>query len=259
MTALTQSTGTEPIVKVEELCKNFGHLEVLTCIEMEVQRGEVVVIFGRSGSGKSTLLRCINFLEDPSDGIIEVAGIRLSGGHRTRRKREQIRLLRHHVGMVFQQFNLFPHMTAIENVMEGPRTVKKVPEEQSRAEAMQLLERVGLAEKADVHPIRLSGGQQQRVAIARALAMHPDVMLFDEPTSALDPELTGEVLAVMKALSTDMHMTMIVVTHEMGFAREAADRMMFFHEGVILESGTPDQIFNHTQQAETRRFLDAVL
>ena len=259
MTVAEAMPGSAPIVKIEQLCKNFGDVDVLTCIDMEVQRGEVVVIFGRSGSGKSTLLRCINFLEDPSDGIIEVAGIRLSGGHRTRRKREQIRRLRHHVGMVFQQFNLFPHMTAVENVMEGPRTVKQVGEEQSRAEALELLARVGLADKADVHPIRLSGGQQQRVAIARALAMHPDVMLFDEPTSALDPELTGEVLAVMRSLSTDMHMTMLVVTHEMGFAREAADRMLFFHEGVILESGTPDEIFNHTRQAETRRFLDAVL
>ena len=259
MTAVEAMPDSPPIVRVEQLCKDFGEVEVLTCIDMAVSRGEVVVIFGRSGSGKSTLLRCINFLEDPSDGIIEVAGIRLSGGHRTRRKREQIRQLRHHVGMVFQQFNLFPHMTAVENVMEGPRTVKKLPEEQCRAEAEELLARVGLSDKADVHPIRLSGGQQQRVAIARALAMHPDVMLFDEPTSALDPELTGEVLAVMKALATDLHMTMIVVTHEMGFAREVADRMMFFHDGVILESGTPDEIFNHTRQAETRRFLDAVL
>ena len=161
--------------------------------------------------------------------------------------------------MVFQQFNLFPHMTVIGNVTEGPMTVKGLPKDQARATGMDLLAKVGLEEKADVYPIRLSGGQQQRVAIARALAMEPDVMLFDEPTSALDPELIGEVLAVMKSLATDLHMTMMVVTHEMGFAREVANRMMFFHEGVILEQGTPDEMINHTVHPETRTFLDAVL
>jgi len=226
---------------------------------MAVREGEVVVIFGRSGSGKSTLLRCINFLEDPTEGSVEVAGIRLEGGHRTRRKREQIRTLRLHAGMVFQQFNLFPHMTALQNVMEGPVTVKGLKADTVRPMATELLAKVGLADKADVHPIRLSGGQQQRVAIARSLAMEPDVMLFDEPTSALDPELIGDVLAVMKTLATDLHMTMMVVTHEMGFAREVANRMCFFHEGVILEEGTPDELFNHTQRPETRTFLDAVL
>jgi ABC-type polar amino acid transport system ATPase subunit len=226
---------------------------------MEVRAGEVVVIFGRSGSGKSTLLRCINFLEDPTEGTVEVAGIRLEGGHRTRGKREQIRTLRLHAGMVFQQFNLFPHMTALQNVMEGPMTVKGFKADLARPMAMGLLAKVGLADKADVHPIRLSGGQQQRVAIARSLAMEPDVMLFDEPTSALDPELIGDVLSVMKSLATDLHMTMMVVTHEMGFAREVANRMCFFHDGVILEEGTPDELFNHTQRAETRTFLDAVL
>ncbi len=249
----------EAVVRVEGLHKRFGDLEVLRGIDMEVDRGEVVVIFGRSGSGKSTLLRCVNFLEDPTAGAIEVAGIRLEGGHRTRRKREQIRRLRLHAGMVFQSFNLFPHMTALQNVMEGPVTAKGLKPDDVRPIAVDLLKKVGLADKADQHPIRLSGGQQQRVAIARALAMEPDVMLFDEPTSALDPELIGEVLAVMKSLATDLHMTMIVVTHEMGFAREVANRMMFFHDGVILEQGTPDELFDHTQNPETRTFLDAVL
>jgi ABC-type polar amino acid transport system ATPase subunit len=249
----------DAVVKVENLHKSFGGLEVLRGIDMEVRKGEVIVIFGRSGSGKSTLLRCVNFLEDPTSGSIEVAGIRLEGGHRTKKKREEIRQLRTHCGMVFQQFNLFPHMTAIANVMEGPVTVKGVEEKHARAVAMEVLRKVGLSDKAEEYPIRLSGGQQQRVAIARALAMEPDVMLFDEPTSALDPELIGEVLAVMTALATELHKTMIVVTHEMGFAREVADRMAFFHEGALLEEGTPDQIFQDTRFPETRRFLDAVL
>jgi ABC-type polar amino acid transport system ATPase subunit len=249
----------QPVVRTDDLHKYFGTLEVLKGINMEIERGEVVVIFGRSGSGKSTLLRCINFLEDPTYGSIEVAGIRLEGGHRTRHKREQIRQMRLHAGMVFQQFNLFPQMTTLHNVMEGPVTVKGMKADTVRPMALELLAKVGLADKANEYPIRLSGGQQQRVAIARALAMEPDVMLFDEPTSALDPELIGEVLSVMKSLATEMHMTMMVVTHEMGFAREVANRMMFFHEGVILEQGSPDQMFNHTQFPETRKFLDAVL
>jgi ABC-type polar amino acid transport system ATPase subunit len=247
------------VVRVENLHKSFGHLEVLRGIDMDVEQGEVVVIFGRSGSGKSTLLRCVNFLEDPTDGTVEVAGVRLGGGHRTRAKREAIRKLRMHAGMVFQQFNLFPHMTAIQNVMEGPVTVKGMKPEAAKPLAMNFLEMVGLAEKAEEYPIRLSGGQQQRVAIARALAMEPDVMLFDEPTSALDPELISEVLNVMRSLATEMHMTMIVVTHEMGFAREVANRMLFFHEGVILEQGTPTEIFENTKFPETQKFLDAVL
>ncbi len=251
--------STEPVVRVENLHKYFGTLEVLKGINMEVHRGEVVVIFGRSGSGKSTLLRCVNFLEDPTYGVIEVSGIRLEGGHRTRHKREQIRQLRIHAGMVFQQFNLFPNMTALQNVMEGPVTVKGMKTDSVRPMALELLAKVGLDDKADQYPIRLSGGQQQRVAIARALAMEPDVMLFDEPTSALDPELIGEVLSVMRALATDMHMTMVVVTHEMGFAREVANRLCFFHEGVILEEGTPDELFNNTREPETKKFLDAVL
>ena len=256
---MTPEPNGGPVVKVEGLHKSFGDLEVLRGIDMEVGKGQVIVIFGRSGSGKSTLLRCVNFLEDPTVGTIEVSGIRLEGGHRTRHKREQIRTLRTHCGMVFQQFNLFPHMTAIQNVMEGPVTVKGLEERQARAIAREVLGKVGLADKAEEYPIRLSGGQQQRVAIARALAMEPDVMLFDEPTSALDPELIGEVLSVMTSLATELHMTMMVVTHEMGFAREVADRMAFFHEGVILEEGTPEEIFDATKYPETRRFLDAVL
>jgi ABC-type polar amino acid transport system ATPase subunit len=249
----------EPVVRVEALHKYFGPLEVLKGIDMVVDRGEVVVIFGRSGSGKSTLLRCINFLEDPTHGTIEVAGVRLEGGYRTRRKREEIRQIRLRAGMVFQQFNLFPNMTALQNVMEGPVTAKGQKPDEVRPMASELLARVGLADKAQEYPIRLSGGQQQRVAIARALAMHPDVMLFDEPTSALDPELIGEVLSVMRSLATELHMTMMVVTHEMGFAREVANRMCFFHDGVILEEGTPDEIFDHTREPETKKFLDAVL
>ena len=249
----------QAVVRVEDLHKRFGDLEVLRGIDLEVDQAEVVVIFGRSGSGKSTLLRCVNFLEDPTSGTIEVDGIRLQGGHRNREKRERIRQLRIRAGMVFQQFNLFPHITALQNVMEGPVTVKGMSETDARAVGTELLAKVGLADKADQHPIRLSGGQQQRVAIARALAMEPKVMLFDEPTSALDPELIGEVLSVMRSLSTDMHMTMMVVTHEMGFAREVANRMVFFHDGVILEQGTPDALINHPQQPETKRFIDAVL
>jgi polar amino acid transport system ATP-binding protein len=237
----------------------------------------VIVVFGRSGSGKSTLLRCVNFLEDPTAGFVEIAGHRMGGGHRTRRKREQIRQVRLRVGMVFQQFNLFPHMTAVENVMSGPLALRRkdhrllserlgdlagrtgLDESKVRRRALQLLAEVGVADKADEHPIRLSGGQQQRVAIARALAMQPDVMLFDEPTSALDPELTGEVLAVMRRLATELHMPMLVVTHEMGFAREVAHRMAFVHEGVILEEGPPAELFAGTRHVETKKFLEAIL
>jgi ABC-type polar amino acid transport system ATPase subunit len=255
---VTRQNG-EVVLRVEGLHKSFGHLEVLKGVDMEVGKGEVVVIFGRSGSGKSTLLRCINFLEEPTQGTIQVGDIRLHGGHRTKQQRDHIRSLRIRTGMVFQQFNLFPHLTTLQNVIEGPVTVLGMPEAEARSTGLTLLVKVGLADKADEYPIRLSGGQQQRVAIARALAMEPDVLLFDEPTSALDPELIGEVLTVMKSLATDLNKTMIVVTHEMGFAREVANRMMFFHEGVILEEGSPDQLFNHTQNRETRTFLDAVL
>ncbi|MEZ5191595.1 MAG: amino acid ABC transporter ATP-binding protein [Nocardioides sp.] len=247
------------VVRCRNVHKRFGELEVLKGVDLDLHKGEVIVIFGRSGSGKSTPLRCVNFLEDPTEGTIEAAGMSLTGGHRTSCKRSQIRQPRLKVGMVFQQFNLFPHMTVMENLMVAPLLVKGTDKAELRTRCLGLLDQVGLAEKADEHPIRLSGGQQQRVAIARALAMKPEVMLFDEPTSALDPELTGEVLNVMKQLATEMHMPMMVVTHEMGFAREVSDRMCFFHEGVILEQGPPEQIFGSTQNAETRKFLDAVL
>jgi ABC-type polar amino acid transport system ATPase subunit len=251
--------NSEVVVRCRNIHKSFGPLEVLKGVDMDLHRGEVVVIFGRSGSGKSTLLRCVNFLEDPTSGTIEAAGLTLTGGHRTRHKRKQIRQLRLKVGMVFQQFNLFPQMTVLENLMAAPLLVKGTDKKELKQRCLALLDQVGLADKADQHPIRLSGGQQQRVAIARALAMQPEVMLFDEPTSALDPELTGEVLTVMKSLARDLHMPMMVVTHEMGFAREVSDRMAFFHEGRILEQGPPEQIFNHTQHPETRAFLEAVL
>ncbi|HEU4527594.1 MAG TPA: amino acid ABC transporter ATP-binding protein [Actinomycetota bacterium] len=247
------------VLRVTDLHKTFGQLEVLRGINLAVHRGEVVVIFGRSGSGKSTLLRCVNFLEEPTEGTIEVAGIRIEVGHRTHHKREEIRQLRIRAGMVFQDFQLFPHMSTLRNVMEGPVTVKKKSEDEARGLAMYFLERVGMADKAEEFPIRLSGGQKQRVAIARALAMEPEVMLFDEPTSALDPELIGEVLEVMKSLSTELHMTMIVVTHEMGFAREVANRVCFFHEGVILEEGPPEEVLVNPRSPETKRFIDAVL
>jgi ABC-type polar amino acid transport system ATPase subunit len=250
---------TPPVVSVSGLHKRFGDLEVLKGIDMDIDAGEVVVVFGRSGSGKSTFLRCINFLEDPDQGTVEVAGISVSAGLPTRRRRREIRKLRTHCGMVLQQFNLFPQMTVLDNVMEAPLRVKGENASEVRERAIQLLDDVGLADKADQHPIRLSGGQQQRVAIARALAMRPEVMLFDEPTSALDPELIHEVLAVMKRLADAHSTTMIVVTHEMGFAREVANRMCFFHDGVILEQGTPDQMFNSPEQPETRRFLEAVI
>jgi len=251
---------TPPILRVSHLGKSFGGHEVLKGIDLEVETGEVVVVFGRSGSGKSTLLRCINFLEEPTTGTIEVDGISLAGGgHRTKAKRDRIRKLRVSTGMVFQSFNLFPHMTALDNIAEGPRTVLKRPDAEATAAAHELLEVVGLPEKAGQYPIQLSGGQQQRVAIARALAMNPKVMLFDEPTSALDPELTGEVLAVMRRLSTELGITMLVVTHEMGFAREVAARMVFVHEGSIIEQGPPAELLTNPQRPETRAFLDAVL
>jgi ABC-type polar amino acid transport system ATPase subunit len=246
------------VVRIENLHKSFGNLEVVKGVDMEVRRGEVVVIFGRSGSGKSTVLRCVNFIEDPTEGTIEVAGIKLGGGYRTSRKQEQIRKLRLHVGMVFQQFNLFPHLTALENCMLAQRTVLRRSAPEARAKAQANLEKVGLGDRGASHPAQLSGGQQQRVAIARALSMDPELMLFDEPTSALDPELVGDVLAVMRQLA-DEGMTMMVVTHEMAFARDVADRMAFFHQGKILEEGPPSELVNNPKYDETRSFLNAVL
>jgi len=221
------------VVKVEGLQKYFGKLHVLKGVDMDVRAGEVVVIFGRSGSGKSTLLRCVNFLEDPTHGSIEVAGIKLEGGHRTKNKREQIRKLRTHCGMVFQQFNLFPHMTVIENVIEAPIRVKKQPEKHAQALGLALLEKVGLADKADQHPIRLSGGQQQRVAIARALINDPKLMLADEPTGNLDTKTSEEVMGVFQRLNDDGK-TVLVITHETDIS-EYARRIVVFRDGRIVE------------------------
>jgi polar amino acid transport system ATP-binding protein len=248
----------EPIVRVENLHKSFGSLEVLKGINLEVKPREVVCLIGRSGSGKSTLLRCINFLEEPTAGVISVAGITVPAGERTSEHRRHIIELREQAGMVFQSFNLFPHKTVIENLIEAPIIVKGMKREVVIPIAEELLAKVGLSEKRDVYPSKLSGGQQQRVAIARALTMQPQVMLFDEPTSALDPELIGEVLEVMRNLAKD-GMTMIVVTHEMGFAREVADRVIFMDTGVFVEEGPPEQCLANPKDERTRRFLERFL
>ena len=246
------------ILRVSHLDKYFGDHHVVKDCTLHVHHGEVVVLFGRSGSGKSTLLRCINFLEEPTAGIIEVDGIRLEAGPNLRARREQIRQIRLRAGMVFQEFNLFPHLTVLQNVCEAPVTVKGQKRREIEPFALELLDKVGLAEKRDEYPIRLSGGQKQRVAIARALAMKPKVMMFDEPTSALDPELIGGVLEAMRDLARD-GMTMIVVTHEMGFAREVANRMVFIHEGEIIEEGRPADMITNARDPRCRRFLEAVL
>ncbi len=239
-------------VKVENLKKNFGSLEVLKNINLEVKEGEVVCLIGPSGSGKSTFLRCLNKLEEPTDGVVIVDDYDLMA------KTSDINKIRENIGMVFQQFNLFPHLTVLKNIMLAPVDRKRMTKEQAEEKAKKLLDRVGLLEKADVYPASLSGGQQQRVAIARALAMEPDIMLFDEPTSALDPEMVGEVLEVMKKLAAD-GMTMIVVTHEMGFAREVADRVIFMDGGYIVEEGTPEEVFGNPQNKRTQDFLNKVL
>ena len=239
-------------VKVTGLHKSFGKLDVLCGIDLCVNEGEVVCLIGPSGSGKSTLLRCLNRIEESTAGEIIVDGYRISD------KKTNINNVRENIGMVFQQFNLFAHMTVIKNIMYAPVTLKKMSKEEAKTRAMELLQRVGLADKADAYPHQLSGGQKQRVAIARALAMNPDIMLFDEPTSALDPEMVGEVLQVMKELAAD-GMTMIVVTHEMGFAREVADRVIFMSDGVIVEEGAPEQIFDNPQADRTKEFLKCVL
>jgi ABC-type polar amino acid transport system ATPase subunit len=243
-------------VRVSRLDKYFGRLHVLKDISFTVEAAEVICIIGRSGSGKSTLLRCINFLEHPDHGTVEVDDVVVEANGRGRAYRQQIHNLRLKTGMVFQSFNLFPHMTTLENVIEGPVTVKGMDKTQAVELGRHNLERVGLLNKRDEYPSRLSGGQQQRVAIARALAMQPQVMLFDEPTSALDPELIGEVLAVMQQLVKD-GMTMLIVTHEMGFAREFAHRIMYLDEGRFVESGPPAQIFDNAQDERTRVFLSA--
>ncbi len=240
-----------PIVRIENLHKRYGDNEVLKGVSLEVDKGEVVVIIGPSGTGKSTLLRCINLLSRPDSGRVWVEDEEVTAPH------TDINKIRAKVGMVFQDFNLFAHLTALKNVMAGPVWVKKMPKEEARELAMEELRRVGLADKADAYPGQLSGGQKQRVAIARALAMNPTVMLFDEPTSALDPELIGEVLAVMKDLARE-HMTMIVVTHEMGFAKEVSNRIIFMEKGVIVEEGPPEQLFYAPQQERTRQFLGKI-
>ncbi len=240
------------MVKVSHIHKHFGRLHVLDDLSLEVARGEVVVVIGPSGSGKSTLLRCLNFLEPVDQGEIWIDGIRLDH-HKT-----NIRQVRAEVGFVFQSFNLFPHLTAIRNVMLAPIVVRKRPEAEVRREAERLLVKVGLQDKVDAYPAQLSGGQQQRVAIARALAMQPKLMLFDEVTSALDPELVREVLDVMKQLARE-GMTMIVVTHEMGFAREVAQRVVFMDVGRVVEEGTAEDIFDRPQNARTQAFLSKIL
>ncbi|RZS89875.1 amino acid ABC transporter ATP-binding protein (PAAT family) [Motilibacter rhizosphaerae] len=251
-----------PLVEARAVTKTFGRNEVLKGIDLAVRRGEVLCLLGPSGSGKSTFLRCINHLEKISGGELEVAGelvgYRRSGDSLHELREKEVAAKRAEIGMVFQRFNLFPHMTALENVMEAPVRVRGTKRAQAREEAVALLQRVGLADKADHHPSQLSGGQQQRVAIARALAMKPRLMLFDEPTSALDPELVGEVLDVMKGLARD-GMTMVVVTHEIGFAREVADTVAFMDGGVIVEYGPPAQVLGDPREARTRAFLSKVL
>ena len=239
-------------IAVTNLKKNFGSLEVLKRISLEVDEGEVVCLIGPSGSGKSTFLRCLNRLESISAGEVIVDGHPISDPN------VNINRVRENIGMVFQHFNLFPHLTVQENITLAPVELKKMDKESAAQKAIELLERVGLADKAKVYPGQLSGGQKQRVAIARALAMNPDIMLFDEPTSALDPEMVGEVLEVMKQLAAD-GMTMVVVTHEMGFAREVADRVIFMDEGVIVEEGTPEEIFGNPKEERTISFLNKVL
>ncbi|WP_017754416.1 amino acid ABC transporter ATP-binding protein [Calidifontibacillus oryziterrae] len=240
------------MIKVKNLKKSFGSLEVLKDISVEIKPQEVVVVIGPSGSGKSTFLRCLNLLESITDGHVLIEGIDLVD------KKTDINKIREEVGMVFQQFNLFPHKTVLENIMLAPIKVKKVSPEAAKQKALALLEKVGLREKADVYPDSLSGGQKQRVAIARALAMEPKIMLFDEPTSALDPEMVGEVLEVMKQLAKD-GMTMVVVTHEMGFAREVGDRVLFMDGGFIVEENVPVELFNNPQHNRTKAFLSKVL
>lgn len=239
-------------VEVSNLQKSFGKLEVLKGIDLEVQEGEVVCLIGPSGSGKSTFLRCLNSLEQPTGGTVIVDGFELTDKH------ANINKIRENIGMVFQQFNLFPHLSVLQNIMLAPVDRKKMTKDQAREKALELLESVGLREKATEYPANLSGGQQQRVAIARALAMQPDIMLFDEPTSALDPEMVGEVLNVMKRLAEE-GMTMVVVTHEMGFAREVADRVIFMDGGVIVEQGSPEEVFGNPQNKRTQDFLNMVL
>ena len=253
---------TNLMIDAQQVCKNFGRLEVLKGIDLQVPKGSVTCLIGPSGSGKSTMLRCVNHLEKVNAGRLYVDGDLI--GYRERDgvlyeiSEKDASRQRADIGIVFQQFNLFPHRTVIENIIEAPIHVKKQSEKAARAHAMELLDQVGLAHKADAYPVQLSGGQQQRVAIARAVAMDPKLMLFDEPTSALDPELVGEVLRVMKQLADD-GMTMLVVTHEMGFAHEVADQVVFMADGVVVESGTPAEVLDNPKQARTQEFLSSLL
>ncbi|WP_253505085.1 MULTISPECIES: L-cystine ABC transporter ATP-binding protein TcyN [Pseudomonas] len=246
------------MIVVEKLTKQFKGQVVLNGIDLEVKEGEVVAIIGPSGSGKTTFLRCLNFLEEPTSGRIKVGDIEIDTSRPLNQQQSLVRNLRQHVGFVFQNFNLFPHRTALENVIEGPIVVKKMPREQAVALGKKLLTKVGLAGKEDAYPRRLSGGQQQRVAIARALAMEPEVILFDEPTSALDPELVGEVLATIRGLAEE-NRTMVIVTHEMGFARDVANRVVFFDKGVIVEQGEAKALFANPKEERTQQFLSKFL
>lgn len=240
------------MIKIEGLYKSFGELEVLKGIDCEVREKEVICVIGPSGSGKSTLLRCINLLEDITDGTVLIDNMKVND------PKTNINEIRKEVGMVFQQFNLFPHMRVLANISHAPKRIRKMTSKDAEQLAYQLLEKVGLSDKADAYPEQLSGGQQQRVAIARALAMKPKVMLFDEPTSALDPEMVNEVLDVMKQLAFE-GMTMVVVTHEMGFAREMGDRVLFMDQGMLVEEGTPEQLFKNPENERTKAFLSKVL
>ena len=249
----------EPIIIIEDLKKYFQHLLVLDGITTNIMPGEVVVIIGRSGSGKSTLLRCLNWLEEPQSGHVVIDGLELPiGQKRTAEVKKRIIEIRTHMGMVFQDFNLFPHRTIIDNVIEGPVIVKKEDRKTAISKGEELLSWVDMIEKKDFYPDQLSGGQKQRVAIARSLAMEPKIMLFDEPTSALDPELIGEVLNVMKKLAEE-GMTMLVVTHEMGFAKQVADRIYFFDDGSMVEHNTPEEFFRNPREERTKKFLSQIL
>ena len=247
-----QKTKKKIMVHVENLKKSFGKLEVIKSMSIDIAVGEVVVLLGPSGSGKSTFLRCLNQLETATDGVI------LVDGHNITDKSVNINKVRENIGMVFQHFNLFPHKNVLENIMLAPVELKKMTKEEAKERGMSLLKRVGMEQKADVYPSQLSGGQKQRVAIARALAMNPDIMLFDEPTSALDPEMVGEVLTVMQELAAE-GMTMVVVTHEIGFAKEVADRIVFMDGGYIVEQGTPEEVIVHPKETRTVDFLNKVL
>ena len=249
---MTTQTSRKTLLEVEDLRKSFGSLEVLKGLDVAIREGEVVTVIGPSGSGKSTFLRCLNKLEEPTSGRIVFEGQDLTD------PKTDIDVVRQRIGMVFQHFNLFPHMTAAENIMLAPVQLKRMSKAEAREKALELLTRVQLSDKADSRPAQLSGGQKQRVAIARALAMRPDVMLFDEPTSALDPEMVGEVLEVIRTLASE-GMTMVIVTHEMGFAREVCDRVLFMADGVIVEEGPPAEVFGSPREARTRDFLGKVL